>query len=140
MQQLKSLLQNPRIQKILQNSAMKYAIVGGINTILCWAIIGALMWFGAIPEVANVIGYVIGVANSYVLNKKFTFKSQNSHKEDFVRFGVAMGAAYLVNLGVLMLCYRVLGINEYVSQIIAAVFYTISGYAISKLWAFKERR
>lgn len=126
------------MKRVLQTSAVKYAIVGGINTLVCWVVILALTWLSVLPEIANMLGYTVGFANSYFLNKKFTFKSTNSHKQDLVRFGVAMGLAYLINLGVLILCYRVLLIDKYVAQIIAAVFYTISGYVISKFWAFKQ--
>ncbi len=117
---------------------MLYGIVGGFNTILCWTIMFGLMWFGVMPEIANFVSYVIGILNSYILNKKFTFKSTNSHKQDFLRFGVAMGIAFLVNLIVLIISHRYFGIDKYISQIIAAIFYTITGYIISKFWAFKQ--
>lgn len=55
-----------------------------------------------------------------------------------VRFGVAMGIAYGVNLLTLIISHRMLGINEYIAQIIAAVSYTITGYIVSKFWAFKQ--
>lgn len=131
-------MKGANVKKVLQMSAVKYAIVGGINTLVCWVVILVLMWFGVIPEVANVLGYAVGFANSYILNKTFTFQSTNSHKQDLIRFGVAMGLAYLINLGVLIVCHRVFLVDKYLSQIIAAVFYTASGYIISKFWAFKQ--
>lgn len=127
------------VQKLLRNSAVKYAIVGGINTLVCWVVIFVLMWGGVIPEIANAIGYGVGIIVSYVLNKRYTFASKRSHREDFVRFCVAMGIAYGVNFIVLVVLYRGFGVNEYFAQIIAAVFYTISGYLISKIWAFKPK-
>lgn len=128
------------LKSLLQNSAVKYALVGGVNTLVCWVVIFALMWGGVIPEIANAFGYGVGIIVSYLLNKHFTFQSKHSHKRDFIRFCVAMGAAYAINLIVLIALYRGLGVNEYLSQIIAAVCYTISGYIISKLWAFKPSR
>lgn len=124
-------------KKLLQNSAVLYAMVGVINTIVGLGVIFVLMYVGFKPEVANVLGYIVGFLNSYVLNKKFTFKSKNSHTRDFVRFGVAMGVAYVINLAVLVILHYQCGVNKYIAQIVASVCYTISGYAISKLWAFK---
>ena len=126
-----------KIQNILQNSALRYALVGVANTAVGLGVIFVLMYMGAKPEVANLLGYIVGFFNSYFLNKKFTFKSHNSHKQDFVRFGVAMGVSYLINLAVLVVLHYEFGVDKYLSQIIANVSYTISGYAISKLWAFK---
>lgn len=123
---------------LYKNSIFLYALVGVINTAVTWIIMVGLMLLGVIPEVANFIGWVAGFLNSYFLNKKFTFKSKNSHKKDALRFGIAMGVAYVANLLALIIAYRLFGINEYIAQIIAAVFYTITGYLISKFWAFKQ--
>lgn len=132
------LFQNPYIKKLLLNSAIIYGLVGVVNTFVCWVVMFSLMYFGAIPEIANVFGYIVGFLNSYLLNKKFTFKSNNSHKQDFIRFGVAMGIAYVANFLALLLLYRGMGVNEYISQILATIVYTIVGYLISRFWAFKR--
>ncbi|MWV61333.1 GtrA family protein [Helicobacter saguini] len=127
------------IKKLLNNTAIKYALVGVVNTCVGFGITILLTFLGIIPEIANVIGNAVGILNSYILNKKFTFKSQNTHKRDFTRFIIAMGISYLANLAALSLCYRILHIDKYISLVIAAVIYTITGYLISKLWAFKQK-
>lgn len=96
------------------------------------------MFFGVIPETANLIGYICGIILSYFLNKTFTFKSQNSHKKDFWRFAIAMALAYLINLAVLVITHRMLGIDKYVSQIISGIFYTASGYVFNRFFTFKK--
>ncbi|MDE6886788.1 MAG: GtrA family protein [Helicobacteraceae bacterium] len=125
---------------MLNNSAIRYLLVGILNTIFGYGIIFSLMYFGLIPEIANFIGYTLGILLSYILNKYFTFKSKNSHKKDFFRFLVSMGIAYLINLAVLFYCYRILGIDKYISTIISACFYTASGYILSKIFAFRESK
>jgi len=126
------------LSTLMRHSALMYGFIGVINTIVCWAVILGLTFFRIMPELANACGYVVGFLNSYILNKKITFKSKNSHAKDFIRFGWAMGIAYLVNLGVLVVCYRWLSINEYISQIVSGVCYTAVGYMISRFWAFKQ--
>lgn len=126
------------IKTIWQHSTLRYALVGAINTLVSWCVMFGLMFIGVMPEIANFAGWVVGFLNSYILNKKFTFQSKNSHTKDMVRFGVAMGIAYGVNLLTLIIGHRMLGINEYIAQIIAAVSYTITGYIVSKFWAFKQ--
>lgn len=122
---------------IFNNSALLYAFVGVINTAVGYGIMYILLFFHVMPELANAIGYVIGFLNSYILNKKLTFKSKNSHKKDFFRFLMAMLIAYIANLIVLILAHRVFGISEYISIIISGIVYTIVGYLVSKFWAFK---
>ncbi|RDU67466.1 GtrA family protein [Helicobacter didelphidarum] len=122
--------------KLLNNSAFLYALVGIANTIVGYSITFGLTFLGVIPEVANTIGTIFGVLNSYILNKKFTFKSQNSHKKDFVRFGIAMGIAYIFSTIIIFITYRILNMNEYIALILGGVTYTIVGYFVSKFWAF----
>lgn len=129
---------NSKNSKILSNSFIKYIIVGAINTTASFIIIFYLMYKGAIPEIANFIGYISGVLLSYLLNKYFTFKSKNKHTKEFIKFSICMGIAYLINLFTLIIFYRYFEINEYISQIISAVFYTLSGYLLSKFYAFRK--
>lgn len=124
--------------KILQYSFIKYLMVGMINTLVGFGIIFLLMYRGLLPEIANFIGYLCGFILSFILNKYFTFKSKNYVKSEFIRFALSMGIAYLINLLILVISYRYFGINEYISQIIAGIFYTLSGYLLSKFYAFKH--
>lgn len=125
------------MKNIFTNTAIKYLLVGILNTIVGFGAIIIFMFIGILPEIANLLGYFIGIIFSYFLNKHFTFQSQNSHKKDFIRFAASMGAAYLINLAVFILAFRIFLIDKYISQIIASIFYTISGYVLSKYWAFK---
>lgn len=126
------------IKKIMNNTAVLYGLVGVANTIVGYGVMALLTFFGFIPEIANIIGYVVGIINSYFLNKKFTFKSKKSHKNDFAKFCIAMGIAYLANLVAFEIAYRIFFINEYISFIISNVVYTITGYLVSKFWVFKQ--
>lgn len=123
---------------LLTSSLFKYLLVGIANTIFGYAIIFSLMFFGVIPEIANIFGYAFGIILSYFLNKTFTFQSKNSHKRDFSRFIIAMALAYFINLIVLIIAHRMLGIDKYISQIIAGIFYTASGYIFNKFFTFKK--
>lgn len=96
------------------------------------------MYYGVMAEVANLIGYCFGILLSYLLNRVFTFRSQDSYKKEFFKFAISMGIAYLINLVVLSLSYRIFGIDKYISQIIAGIFYTLSGYLLNRFFTFKK--
>ena len=95
------------------------------------------MFCGFSPEVSNLAGYVVGIFVSYVLNKYFTFKKNKKSKKEFFKFALSMLIAYLLNFLTLLICYRILNIDKYLSQIIAGVIYTLSGFIFSKFYAFK---
>lgn len=125
-----------RIRRLLGSSLVLYGLVGVANTCVGLGL-SLLLTFWLMPEIANLLGTIAGVINSYFLNKKFTFKSKNSHRQDAWRFGVAMGVAYLVNLATLSITHRIFGVDKFVAQILANVVYTIVGYLMSKFWAFR---
>ncbi|WP_233705091.1 GtrA family protein [Helicobacter canadensis] len=116
---------------------MRYCIIGSINTIIGFGIIFFLMAFGVFAEMANFIGYCMGIIISFMLNSQFTFKAK--HNYAFLRFCLAMGVSYLLNLLTLMFCYRILLLNPYLSQIFAGIIYTGSGFLFSKYFVFKEQ-
>ncbi len=60
---------------------MKFAIIGGFNTVVDFGILNLLSWGtgitsgnGLIP--LNIISFSVAVVNSYVLNKRWTFHDQ----------------------------------------------------------------
>ncbi|HIV49066.1 GtrA family protein [uncultured Helicobacter sp.] len=126
-----------KLKTFLSHSFVLYICVGVANTCVGFGCALLLTYFGVLVELSQTIGTIFGVLNSYVLNKKFTFKSQNSHKQDFVRFIIAMGIAYGASMLVLGITHRILNINEYIALIYAQVAYTLVGYVVSRFWAFK---
>ncbi len=116
---------------------IRYLIVGIINTIIGYGIIFTLMTIHIIPEVANIIGYIIGIIISYILNKIYTFKTNNKSKKEFIKFALCMICAYAINLAIFVILHRYFNIDKYIATIIAGIFYTLSGYIFSKYFAFK---
>lgn len=123
---------------MINNTFIKYGIIGVFNTLVGFGIIFFLFFLGVYPELSNFIGYVIGFFVSYFLNKKYNFKSENSHKKDLPKFLLSMSLAYILNLLVLIICYRYLDVNVYISQVLAGVVYVLTGYILSKVWVFKN--
>jgi putative flippase GtrA len=123
---------------LISSSFIKYGVIGVVNTLFSYTIIFLLVYINFSAELSNFIGYFLGIFLSYYLNKKYNFKSKNSYKKEMPKFLTSMFIAYLLNLIALVLCYRYIGINVYISQLIAGVVYTLAGYVISKVWVFNE--
>ncbi|MEM2056660.1 MAG: GtrA family protein [Thermoproteota archaeon] len=125
--------------RILICQFIHYLLIGVINTLVGYGVIFGLMYSGMDPFGSNMMGYGVGVMVSYALNRRFNFKSRVQHREAFPKFICAMGIAYSVNIAVLYVAVNA-GIDAYISQIIAGIFYTATGFMGSKFLAFKERR
>ena len=121
--------------------AIKYGIVGVINTVITAAVIAVMMkGFGADPILSNGVGYAAGLINSFIFNKKWTFKSDMKWQKAAIRFGIAFAICYLFQLGVLMWLNRCQTMfDPYYNQLIAMVAYTGANFFVNKFYTFKVK-
>lgn len=117
--------------------ALKYGLIGVLNTVLTLAVIFALMhWFGVPPLAANAMGYLVGFANSFVLNRIWVFRSQAPVARSMARFVVSALIAYGLNAAVIHIGVAHAGASKYWIQVVGAVVYTGCLFLLSRMWAF----
>ncbi|GHT76214.1 hypothetical protein AGMMS50262_13790 [Bacteroidia bacterium] len=128
--------------------AFKYGIVGIVNTLLTAVVIWLMLhWVfnlqsgqtasSTAASVSNVVGYVVGLINSFVWNRRWTFGSQKNWKADFLRFIAAFLICYIPQLLLVMLLNAYSGIPAYICQLIGIVFYTGFNFLCNKYYTFK---
>lgn len=113
-----------------------YCLVGILNTIIGFGVIFLLTFYEVMPELANFLGYCIGIICSFFLNSFFTFK-QKSTPTKMLYFIIAMGISYTINLIVLIIAHRIIGLDVYLSQILSGISYTLTGFILSKFYVWK---
>lgn len=117
-----------------------YCSIGVLNTIIGFGIIFTFTFLGIFPELANLLGYCVGIICSFFLNNTITFSQNKINKKlGLPKFVLSMGIAYLVNLCILFLSYRIIEINVYISQILAGASYTLCGFFLSKFYVWKNK-
>lgn len=118
----------------------KYIIVGCINTGLSFFVIAVLIYvFNTPAEFNNICGYIVGFLSSYILNKKFTFKSRAKPGKEMLKFFTVFIVAYGLNLLCLIFMVRSIGVNEMIAQITSGILYTTVSYFLNKYYVFKVR-
>lgn len=146
------------------NQLLKYGIVGVMNTLLTAIVIWVILrfCFNVTSEekatsmqmaVSNFTGYVVGLVNSFIFNRNWTFKSKSSWTTGFLKFVLGFGICYAVQLGVVLvlnkhvsvptLNFNILGVNysvtsSYLCQLIGIVFYTVLNFFFNKYYTFKK--
>lgn len=118
----------------------KYGLIGVINTLLTGVIIFVLMnGFGVSFKISNAAGYIVGFFNSFIMNKLWTFKgNQTSTFRQFIRFAAVFVVCYLLQLGFVITLVDKLMLSENIAQLAGMVFYTLIGFLLNKLFTFKE--
>lgn len=74
-----------KLQNLKNNQGLIFVIIGGFNTILDFAILFSLKFLGFIEIFANGISTGITFIISFILNKKYAFKSHNKSRKELVR-------------------------------------------------------
>lgn len=132
---------------------VKYGLVGVSNSLitiivifLCNEIIGLKLML------ADVIGYVAGLINSFVWNKNWVFKSHN-HKLGYemslflagflICFGLQFVTVLLLRNPMKALEINILGIpsdtlGEYIAVVIGMVVYTLCNFVFNRFLTFRQ--
>lgn len=121
---------------LYKNEAIRYCLVGGVNTAITAAVIFGLTVFGFGLYSSNASGYVVGILFSYFLNTYFTFSSKASLCR-LTKFITCCLVCYIINIIAMKLAMLIGVENYYYIQINGMFFYTVSGYLINKLWVMK---
>lgn len=124
-------------------SIIKFGVVGCINTGVDFIAFTLLLSVFGIDKLAcQVGGYSMGIINSFVLNKLWTFndkKEKTNTVAQFVKFVVTN----IISLGISLVGLNILSnklyINVYVSKVIVTLFLQIFNYVVYKVFIFKGK-
>ena len=88
-------------RKIFDAQFIRFLGVGVINTAVGTGTMFLLYnVFGAVYWISSASNYIVGSIVSYILNKKFTFKNQDSNKKTIIKFVVGIAVCYGIAYGI----------------------------------------
>lgn len=130
---------------------VKYCIVGVLNTLvtlgviyLCKSLLGWNLY------VSNALGYICGVVNSFVCNRRWVFHSHGHYGREAVKFIVGFLLCYGLQFFVVWMLtstygkydFRILGIvlSGYgIATLIGNVVYTLANFVYNRMVTFTAR-
>ena len=117
---------------------LRYIFSGVINTIVTYITsIILLKIFNIFLVFSNLLGYVVGIVVSFYLNRNFVFKSKKVEiKKQFYKFICACLFSYLINLIFLIFFSYIIELNDYISQILSMISYSLTFYYLSNKYIF----
>jgi len=120
--------------------AVWFALTGLVNTLVGVAMITAAGLAGCGPMLSNIIGYVLGLACSFAINSRLTFRNAEQGRYTALRFY----ASFLIALSINLLAVK--GINEVVElpplvgNLVGVPVYTAVFFLLCEYWVFGKRR
>lgn len=118
-----------------------YLTIGALNTALGYIIIFGMMYgVGLDPIGSNVLGYSCCLVLSFILNKKFTFKSKHPLREELPRFLISFTISYSINLLTVYALFYFFDAYGWVSQLAGGFVYVLMFYYLSQVYVFQNKR
>ena len=133
----------------------KYGVIGVMNTLIT-AISFYLLntWLKVPYGPANIIGYVLGVINSFIWNRNWVFKTKKNFKREALLFGCGFIVCWILQGGVSLLLLEGFGwknlpvdtipflpmekAGQNIVMVISMVVYTIANYVYNRTVTFKQ--
>ncbi|MDR2497469.1 MAG: GtrA family protein [Tannerellaceae bacterium] len=118
--------------------ASKYALVGMGNTLLTFLVYVLLTEaFAMAPAFANPIGYAVGLVNSFVWNRRWTFGHSGAWLGSALRFFAVFALCYAAQFALCRYLNAHLGIKHYYVFVIAMIVYNLLFFLGNKYIIFK---
>ena len=118
---------------------IKFGIVGISNTLLTALIIWILLKVLHCSDYfSNFSGYIVGLLNSFIWNRKWTFESKTKVSATLFKFILIFAICYILQLGNLYLLLHFTRIDSYSCQLLSIAVYTIINFILNKNYTFKN--
>lgn len=134
---------------------IKYGVIGVLNTLITlvtFYVLNTLAGWDYVP--ANVVGYVLGVINSFLWNRNWVFKTKNNFMREAMLFVCGFFLCWMIQMGVSWFMLEGLDMKhmdeiswlpmkntgQNIVMVIAMVFYTISNYIYNRTITFREKK
>ncbi|MFI7575172.1 GtrA family protein [Micromonospora sp. NPDC049497] len=128
-----------RWQKFI-HEALKFGIVGGINTVINYAVFNALALTVFVDGQlkATVIATVVATITSYLMNRHWTYRDRpkSAMRREYVLFFLFNGAGLLIELGVLAAAKYGLGLTGLLALNVAKTFGVLLA-TLFRFWSYR---
>jgi putative flippase GtrA len=117
---------------------LRFATVGGIATAIHYLILVALVQAVNMNAVwASSIGFIISAVCNYLLNYRFTFRSNVEHRRAVVKFVVVAGVGLLLNSLTMQIATEYMRLHYLLAQVLATGLVLLWNFTGNRLWTFK---
>lgn len=118
----------------------RYGTVAVQASVADWAVFATLLWFGADELMAQAVARLVGAFVSFTTNKLWSFEAggRQGLEGQLRRFGALYVVSFVLNLSLLALGLRWLGLSPWVSKAIADTCGFFLNFAVMRWWVFRE--
>lgn len=117
--------------------SIRFGIVALTSNVILYLIYLFMTTVGIGPKVAMTFLFAIGVLQTFIFNKRWTFAYQGVLRTSFVKYISVYSGAYMLNLGALVYFVDHLGHPHQVAQGIVIITFAVMIFLLQKFWVFR---
>ena len=117
---------------------IRYAVVGLGSNIASYLLYLLATWLGLGPKTAMTWLYLLGVLQTFVFNKKWSFRFGGAAAPALVRYAAAYAIGYVVNLLALMLLVDQVGLPHQLVQGVMILVVAVMLFLAQRYWVFPQ--
>jgi putative flippase GtrA len=118
----------------------RFSIVGVLNTFMDFAVFTIFQsLLGVSYVLSQVAGYSVGITNSFIFNKNWTFNGRTANKKtayEFIQFLSINLISLIITVLFMKLLVHDFNFNVYLSKIIVTLIAQVTNFLGYKLWVF----
>ena len=116
----------------------RYIVVGVIGTAIHFGVLIALVELWGVEAVtASTIGFIVTLVVSYLLNHRWTFRSDRGHLSAMPRYTVVSVCGLLLNSAIMYVTVHVLGLWYILGQCLVVVVVPLTNFLFNYHWSFR---
>ena len=108
-----------------------------VSNIVLYVFYVALTATGTEPKATMSALYLVGMLQSFVVNRRWAFGHSGSASAAFLRYFAAYGVGYVVNLCILVVLSDIAGLDHRVVQAAAIGVVAILLFVMQRRWVFR---
>lgn len=119
-----------------QMQGVRFIVVGLVSNLILYLLYLALTTLGLGHKTAMTLLYAIGVLQTFVFNKHWTFSHHGHISQSLLRYLAAYGSCYVINFISLYIFVDYLGLSHVLVQGIAIIGIAIILFLLQRYWVF----
>lgn len=116
----------------------RYGIVGVLSNAVGYLLYLGITAAGMEHKLAMTLLYAVGVAQTFIFNKRWSFRHAGAHGTAFVRYCIAYASGYFINLAALFILVDKLGYAHQLVQGVMILALAAMLFTLQKFWVFRS--
>ncbi len=120
----------------IRTQALRFTVVGVASNLLLYLLYLLLTWLGIGHKSAMTSLYLLGVLQTFVFNRSWSFQHTGRASFALGRYAVVYAAGYLLNLSLLWVAVDLFHLPHQGVQALAIVLVAASLFIMNRYWVF----